>query len=170
MNHSQRILEFFITVSTLEKQMNRLRAAHMAKAGLNGADLLPLIVLYNNPQGLQPDEIIRMTSTDKAQVSRSLRHLREKEMIEKENGSHYRAKYSLSEKGKELMEPLAQKCVEIFEQAHLGHDEEEWEVFYSFCRGMSCQIDEMVSQSKDSSSAHSNSQMDSDAKKKGENR
>lgn len=148
MNHTERIFEFLLAVNTLEKQMNRLRSVYMEEIGLNGAELLPLLLLYSHPEGLRPDEFVHLTRTDKAQISRSLKNLSRTGWIEKEAPGVYRARYKLTSKGCALMEHVAEQSAGVFKKAHSAVGDEEWNAFYDFAQALSEEIEEMVSARK----------------------
>lgn len=149
MEHTERILKFFIAVSTMEKQISRLRSMYMHEVGLNGAEMSVLIVLYSHPDGLRLDELVKATRTDKSQISRSQARLGRLGWIEKEDGVAYKARYRLSAKGCVLMEELAKKAEEVFDTMHTRMDEKQFEDFYVFAHHISNAIEELMVSKKE---------------------
>lgn len=158
MSHTDKILQFFNAVGALEKQMNRIRLLYMQQEGLRGSDLNVLIALYSSEEGLNPEGLIQITRTDKAQISRALRELCAGGWIEKEDTSQYRARYRLSPKGKERMEYLARECEHIFEGAHACIQMEQWEAFYQFSNQLSARLEEMIQEKKQALNAHADTE------------
>lgn len=141
MEKTERFLRFFGTIGALGKQIQKFKAFYMEEQGLKGSDLPVLLALDAHPQGLRPEEICELIQADKALVSRSLKNLKGHELVLKDPGSVYKARLYLTAKGKELTEYLEKEAANIFEQAHLAIDQQQWESFYDFCHSLTSQIE-----------------------------
>lgn len=141
METTDRILDFFLALGRLEKSITQLRSLYMKEAGLKGADLPVLFALMSKPEGCRPDQLRKMTGTDKAQISRTLKALGEHGLVRKVGSGVYKSSFILNEKGKELADRLSKDAVSIFEHAHTVLDDEQWQWFYDFCDRLSSQMD-----------------------------
>lgn len=144
MDQTEKFLRFFTTINNLNRQINRFKSFYMEGRGLKGADLPLLLVLDKSEDGLRFDECCQIIRMDKALISRSLKHLKEQDLLVIEGTTTYKVRFKLSEKGKEITSYLEQEASSIFEKAHLAIDEEEWKMFYSFCSTLSDEIERQM--------------------------
>lgn len=84
------------------KSLERLKSKGMEDFGLSGTHTLCLRQLYDNPAGLTRTELAARLSVDRAQITRVIGELLENDFVtESGNGSGYRKKCLLTEKGRE---------------------------------------------------------------------
>lgn len=75
----------------------------MGEHGLSGTYTLCLRQLYTFPDGMTRTQLARHCGVDRAQITRVIGELIQKELVlELENGSNYRKKCILSDKGREV--------------------------------------------------------------------
>ena len=121
MDQTEKFLHFFATINTLNRQINRFKSFYMEKKGLKGADLSVLLALNKAENGYRFDECCQIVRMDKALISRSLKHLKEQDLLVIEGETTYKVRFKLSTKGKQLTSYLEQEASTIFEKAHLAH-------------------------------------------------
>lgn len=153
MDQTEKFLHFFATINTLNRQINRFKSFYMEKKGLKGADLSVLLALNKAENGYRFDECCQTVRMDKALISRSLKHLKEQDLLVIEGETTYKVRFKLSTKGKQLTSYLEQEASTIFEKAHLAIDEEEWAVFYVFCSTLSQEIETQMKEKIETSKA-----------------
>lgn len=103
----ERFEEFVGLVSSLEKEVQRIRAVECERLGLRGADLMCLYCLGRSAAPLTAAELSRRAGVTRAAVSRSLAQLEEGGLVSvtpaEGEGRAYRAPVSLTEAGRATM-------------------------------------------------------------------
>ena len=105
---------FVITVSELNRQLNRIKNREMQRFGLRAAHVMPLYYLGMNPRGLTCAELTALCREDKAAISRTLAQLSEKELVSRdvpEDKRAYRSRYHLTDAGRRLVDEI-NSCIE----------------------------------------------------------
>ncbi len=104
---AERFEEFVRLVSSLEKEVQRIRAAECERLGLRGADLMCLYYLGKSGEGMTAAELSRAAGVTRAAVSRTLATLSERGFVEVDepagDARRYRAGVRLTERGREAM-------------------------------------------------------------------
>lgn len=120
------IYSIYRTVQKIEKE-------EMKKHGLRGAYAQYLVAMARYPQGLTSARLCELCDKDKAAASRCVSEMEEKGLIARESGnfSMYRAKLTLTEKGKEIAAFVLKKVTTAVELAGVGLDEESRRIFYA---------------------------------------
>ena len=152
MEQTEKIMKFFMITGKMEKQVTKLKSLYMKEFDLNGSDLPILLALQTCNEGLRQDEFCKMAGSDKAQISRSLSRLMNHGLIEKDNSTLYKSKYTLSSVGIKTAEYLSEQSVHIFDAAHSILDNDQWDGFYSFLESLNVQIEHMINQKESESS------------------
>ena len=103
----ERFEEFVGLISSLEKEVQRIRAVECERLGLRGADLMCLYYLGRSDSPLTAAELSRRAGVTRAAVSRSLAQLEEGGLVivapAGEQGRAYRAPVSLTDAGRKIM-------------------------------------------------------------------
>lgn len=103
----ERFEEFVGLVSSLEKEVRRIRAAECERLGLRGADLMCLYCLGRAQASLTAAELSRRAGVTRAAVSRSLAELEGDGLVAVAptggEGRAYRAPVSLTDAGRKTM-------------------------------------------------------------------
>ena len=105
---------FVITVSELNRQLNRIKNREMQRFGLRASHVMPLYYLGVNEQGLTCSELVSLCREDKAAISRNLAQLSERELVSRdlrEDKRAYRARFHLTEAGKQLVSEI-DSCID----------------------------------------------------------
>lgn len=102
----ERFEEFVGLISSLEKEVQRIRAVECERLGLRGADLMCLYCLGRAQGGITAAELSRRAGVTRAAVSRSLAQLEESGLVmvaAADDGRAYRAPVSLTDAGRATM-------------------------------------------------------------------
>ena len=103
----ERFEEFVGLISSLEKEVQRIRAVECERLGLRGADLMCLYCLGRSDSPLTAAELSRRAGVTRAAVSRSLAQLEQGGLVTVapagEQGRAYRAPVSLTVAGRKTM-------------------------------------------------------------------
>ena len=105
LQQSGRFERFIGLIAQINKEIQRLKAQHMAQFDLRGTDVMCLVCLRKHPEGIPAADIARSISVDRALVSRSIHSLRTSGLVasdEREDAGTYRRPVFLTEKGKAL--------------------------------------------------------------------
>ena len=123
---------FSAAVSCMYHDIQRIERVEMAKFGLKGPQAQCLLALDQHPEGIPAVQLCEICEKDKAAVSRTVSELEQAGLVcrSEKNGSRYRAKLTLTEKGKEVATTVNQRAKLAVEQAGEGLDDSQREVFY----------------------------------------
>lgn len=124
-----RFERFSLAIFEISRCWHKLAADEMAKYGLKGPHAMYLVTIRRFPEGVTSAQLSELCGRDKADVSRAVSLLEEKEMIYRE-GNLYRALLKLTDKGREAAEHVAQRAGIVVECAGKGFSEENREIFY----------------------------------------
>ena len=101
-----RLIRFTNLAGGALKSIQALKGMKMAPYGMSAAHTDLLCHLAHRPEGATQTELAALEMIDKAQVSRVLRALEGKGLIEKDGGGAYRRKYRLTKEGGAVTEEL----------------------------------------------------------------
>ncbi len=158
MEQTEKMIKFLNTLGALGKQINKFKAIYMEEQGLKGSDLSLLLTLDTHPQGLRPEELCSLIHADKALISRSLKNLKTNGLVIKDETTVYKARYYLTQKGKELTEYLEVEAAKVFETSHMAIDQKQWEAFYDFSTALTTQLEQQIEARKKHQLEQKNSQ------------
>ena len=104
----ERFEEFVRLVSSLEKEITRIRAAECERLGLRGADLMCLYHLGSSDGSMTAAELAKASGLTRGAVSRTVSSLVELGLAEVREGEgaarRYRAGVVLTPRGREVMD------------------------------------------------------------------
>ena len=123
---------FSLSVSCIYHDIQKIERMEMEKFGLKGPHAQTLLAMRRYPEGITSVALCEVCEKDKAAISRSVSELEEKGMILRNqlNGSSYRAKLTLTEKGIAAADAVSERARQAVELAGAGLDEEKRAVFY----------------------------------------
>lgn len=124
---------FSNAIACIYHDIQRIERVEMARYGLKGPHAQCLLELGGFPDGVTAARLCESCEKDKAAISRILAELEQAGMIlrEKRNGTVYRAKLYLTERGKAAAQAVAEKAQLAVELAGAGLKDAERETFYS---------------------------------------
>ena len=123
---------FTLSLSEILSSWNKIASDEMKEYGLKGTYVIYLIALYKHPDGLTCAELSKMCNRDKGEVSRAVKALEEKGLIQRKNvtDNGYRALISLTDKGNKSTYALRERIKLAVEKGGKGLSEEQRENFY----------------------------------------
>ncbi len=93
---------FHSSIGNAMKSLEKIKARGMDEYGLSGTYTLCLRQLYEKPNGLTRTELAHRCCVDRAQITRVIGELLAKDLVlEVGNGSNYRKRCVLTEKGRQ---------------------------------------------------------------------
>ena len=129
-----RFEDFVGLVTAIEKEIQRIKTAELSRFGLRASDLMCVYTLERHPEGMTAAELARVTSVDRAAVSRVLARLETEGIVEVgdqgSDGGRYRAPVRLTDKGAAIMLEVDDIIRGVVEQAGSGLTEERREAMY----------------------------------------
>ncbi len=129
-----RFEQFTYVISGIYRYVQKIERNEMIKRGYKGAYALYLATLNRYEEGLSSTELCEVCDKDKAAVSRIIAEMEEKGLVERgKNGKRgYRAKITLTEKGKETANYVSERAtLAISSVSGEIMSEKEREIFYS---------------------------------------
>lgn len=144
---TERFTRFTMTISRLNKQIQKLKTDGMGSFGLKAVDTLCLYQL-DQEESMSFSQLAQSCQLDQALVSRTLRDLVKIGMVEKDGQpGRYNARYSLTPAGAKRTQEIRQIIQLLQVQADQGICEEDLAVFYRVLEQLSANFEEMVSAS-----------------------
>lgn len=125
-----RFRNFTLSLFEISRCWHKLASEELAKYGLKGPYAMYLVVLLHHPEGLTAANLCELCGRDKADVSRSLSDLLEKELICREGNHPYRAKVRLTDLGTQAAEHVCSRASIAVELAGKDISPEQRESFY----------------------------------------
>ena len=125
----QRFHRFSYAISEISRCWHKIAAQEMEKVGLKGPHSVYLLTLYRHPEGITAVELGRLCGKDKADVSRMMAVMEEKNLVCRE-GNNYRAILKLTAEGMLAAEQVQKRAATAVEQGGKGMTEETREQFY----------------------------------------
>jgi DNA-binding MarR family transcriptional regulator len=101
MEQTSRMIQFTGLLNSAMKSIQSMKMEKMAAFNLSAAHTNCLCRLAESEDGLSQRELAELEAMDKAQVSRVMRELEEKDYVQSTGGS-YKRRYTLTESGAEM--------------------------------------------------------------------
>ena len=119
-------------LSTASKSIFRIKSKCMSKYGLSSTHTLCLRSLYEHSQGMTKREIADFCSIDKAQITRIMGELVEKDYVKSDAPSKtYNCKFYLTDSGVEITEEINEMVDQVVKYVNSDIPKEDIEHFYS---------------------------------------
>lgn len=129
----RRFEDFVGTISSIYKNIQKIKKNKMKAFGLSGNHVMSLFYLSQHPEGLTASQLCQLISVDKAATSRVLAELLEKGYVcypDLDGGKKYRTNVMLTDKGKAVAKEIDGIICSIMEQIGDSLTEEERENMY----------------------------------------
>ena len=109
-----RFILFSTFLNDAQKSLARIKHKKMDSFGLGSAHTLCMCLLEERPQGVTKSELARLCGVDKAQISRVVSDILEKNYASISNPEcNYRQKYVLTEEGRAIAVEMRKLILEI---------------------------------------------------------
>ena len=128
-----RYQQFSYIVSVINRQIQKIERDVMVKQGYKGAFAQYLMAMRRNPEGVTSAQLSEMCDKDKAAVSRVITEMIEKGLVVRKcaNETMYRAKLTLTQKGAEIADYIANQGAAAVAAVNNELSKEELKMFYS---------------------------------------
>lgn len=128
-----RYQQFSYIVSVINRQIQKIERDEMEKYGYKGAFAQYLMAMRRNPDGVTSAQLSEMCDKDKAAVSRVITEMIEKGLVVRKSANEklYRAKLSLTQKGTEIADYIANQGAAAVVAVNNAFSQEELKAFYS---------------------------------------
>ena len=113
-----RFEQFSFVISAIYRHIQIIERNEMEKLGLKGVFVQYLELLHHHPEGITSSEICEICVLDKAAVSRAVKEMESQGLVCRE-GSSYRAKIRLTERGAQAAEQVLSLTARAVELAGL---------------------------------------------------
>ena len=126
-----RLDDFMTLVVGASRSVTRLKGSYMSKYGLGSTHTMCIRSLYASKSGLTRTQLANKCDLDKAQVSRIINELAEKNYVTEEKvGSSYKRKILLTDEGKRIAEEINHIVLSINDYVSGKITNEEISTFY----------------------------------------
>lgn len=133
-NNVDRFESFILLIDAIHKSINKIKMDIAPGCAIKSVHTMWLYELLRNSQGLTASEIAGKTMIDRSLVSREIMALMRGGYVMSascEGKRSYNSVITLTEKGKELAEQIAQTALKIQNEVSFDIDKDELSVFYS---------------------------------------
>lgn len=132
----ERFEDFVGLIASIEKEIQRIKTAELARFGLRAGDLMCIYNLQKHPEGLTSAELARVAGIDRAAVSRVVSRLSADGFVEvgDDEGAtsgRYRAPLRLTEMGHAVMVEVDDIIRNVVSEAGSGLSPSNREAMYS---------------------------------------
>ncbi len=110
--------DFVGIISSLNKEIQRIKAERMRALGLRGTDTMVLYYLSQHPEGMAEVDLTRAIGVDRAAVSRTVSKLQKDGYVERvtwEDSARYRVPVRLTQVGRQVADEVNQAIEAIVE-------------------------------------------------------
>jgi len=127
-----RFERFASLITVIHRCLNKIMNDEMVKFGLKGTYALYLSAMYRYKDGITAARLCEVCDKNKAAVSRALAEMAELGLIKRENAnnSSYRARITLTEKGKFAARYIRARAIIAVEKAGEGLSPDQRRIFY----------------------------------------
>lgn len=122
---------FNALIGNAMKSLEKLKSKGMGDYGLSGTHTLCMRQMYESPQGLTRTELAHRCGVDRAQITRVIGELLAKDLVlEVGNGSNYRKKCVLTDKGRSITTDINDRVARILQFVSGDIPNDRLTVFY----------------------------------------
>ena len=145
-NKVDRFESFILLIDAIHKSINKLKTDITPQSSIKSVHTMWLYELLRNPEGLTSTEIAAKTMIDRSLVSREITALMKEGFVKSdgcEGKRNYNSVITLTEKGKEIAEIIAESALKIQNEVSRDVDKDELSVFYSVLERLYSNIKEI---------------------------
>ena len=128
----ERFEKFSYLISELSRLLHKIESDELSQLGIKGPYAIYILTLAKYPDGISASRITELCARDKADVSRAVAALTEKELVKKltVEGKKYRSPIALTEKGFLVADSIKEKARAAVEFASSGVSDADRRTFY----------------------------------------
>lgn len=129
----QRFEQFTYSINSIYRSILKIERDEMEKYGFRGSYAIYLAAMARFPDGITSALLCEICERDKAGISRVVSEMESHSLIIRNSNKDnaYRAKLTLTEKGRELADFVQSKAAAAVSQAGHGLSDEDRKTFYS---------------------------------------
>ena len=145
-NKVDRFESFILLIDAIHKSINKLKTDITPQSSIKSVHTMWLYELLRNPEGLTSTEIAAKTMIDRSLVSREITALMKEGFVKSdgcEGKRNYNSVITLTERGKEIAEIIAESALKIQNEVSRDVDKDELSVFYSVLERLYSNIKEI---------------------------
>ncbi|MBR2353922.1 MAG: hypothetical protein IKA76_05415 [Clostridia bacterium] len=118
-------------IGSATKSIEKIKNRKMSEYGLSGTHTICMRRLFDAPEGLTRTELAGYCAVDRAQITRVIGELLEKGYVnEIGNGSRYRKRCALTERGREITEEINDLVIRIHAHVSGSIPKDQLAIFY----------------------------------------
>ena len=143
----KRFEEFVSLISSIHKNIQKIKQDRMKQFGLSGNHVMCLFYLAQHQEGLTAAQLCQLMAVNKAAVSRAMAELEEKDYIfymNQEENKKYRAVARLTVTGFAVTEQLDEIIYEVVNEIGKDLEEEERNMMYQSLETVSKNLDTLA--------------------------
>lgn len=125
----ERFERFSAAIFEISRCWHRIAGEEMAKFGLKGPHAVYLVTMQRYPDGITAAQLCELCGRDKADISRAVSLMVQKQLITKE-GSQYRARLLLTPEGDKAAAQVCHAAATAVELASKGYSHRQRDIFY----------------------------------------
>ena len=127
-----RFLLFSSRLNDAQKSISRIKQKKMENYGLGSAHVVCICLLEEHPKGLTKTELAKRGGVDKAQISRVIADILEKNYVTVANPqANYRQRYTLTELGSDVAGDIRKTIININSFVSESISQEDIDTFYT---------------------------------------
>ena len=128
----ERFERFSYAIFEISRCWHKLAAEEMAKYSLKGPYAVYLLAVQRSKEGLTAAQLCELCGRDKADVSRAISVMEEKNLMKRDTAGskRYRALVTLTEEGERAARHVCRRASLAVEHAGKGYSEADREIFW----------------------------------------
>lgn len=133
-NKVDRFESFILLIEAIHKSINKIKTDIIPESAVKSVHTMWLYELLRNPKGLTATEIAAKTMIDRSLVSREITSLIRGGFVKSDSPGgkrNYNSLITLTEKGKELAEQIADSALKVQNEVSSDVSTDELNAFYS---------------------------------------
>lgn len=129
----QRFEQFTYSINSIYRSIAKIERDEMEKLGFRGSYALYLATMARFPDGITSSLLCEICERDKAGISRAVAEMESCGLIIRSNSKNnaYRAKLTLTEKGRDIASLVQSKAIAAVSRAGQGMSDEDRKTFYA---------------------------------------
>ena len=130
--NKDRFLLFRSRLNDAQKSISRIKHKKMEHYGLGSAHVICICLLEEHPKGLTKTELAKRGGVDKAQISRVISDVLEKDYVTTSNPqASYRQRYTLTELGATVAKEIRKTILDINSFVSASIPQKDIDTFYT---------------------------------------
>jgi len=134
---------FSLALFHISRYWNKIAADEMKQYGLKGSHAFYLVTILRNDGEITAGQLCELCGKDKADVSRAVATMEDKNMLQRVGPNPYRARLRLTESGRSAAESVRQTANLIVDRVGSDLTPESREVFYKALGSITANLEKL---------------------------